>query len=218
MRRILLSAVMSLAALPAFAADLPSRVMPAPSPIMATPVYNWTGFYVGANAGYAWGSGDVSVLGNAPILSALSLAGLPTGASLDNDGFTMGVQAGYNYQINQFVLGAEADANWVDGSDSKGALGSTGLNFYSSSKVEWLSTIRARAGFAINNVLIYGTGGFAFGEAKSTVTVSGPFGFGSYTGSKLGHPYGLDARRRCRIRLYAQHHRPRRISLLRSRR
>ena len=186
MRRILLSAVMSLAALPAFAADLPSRVMPAPSPIMATPVYNWTGFYVGANAGYAWGSGDVSVLGNAPILSALSLAGLPNGASLDNDGFTMGVQAGYNYQINQFVLGAEADANWVDGSDSKGALGSTGLNFYSSSKVEWLSTIRARAGFAINNVLIYGTGGFAFGEAKSTVTVSGPFGFGSYTGSESG--------------------------------
>ena len=58
MRRILLSAVMSLAALPAFAADLPSRVTPAPSPIMAAPVYNWTGFYIGANAGYTWGYGD----------------------------------------------------------------------------------------------------------------------------------------------------------------
>ena len=184
MRRILLSAVMSLAALPAFAADLPSRVTPAPSPIMAAPVYNWTGFYVGANAGYAWGSGDVTVLGNPAVLSALSLAGLPTGVSLDNDGFTIGVQAGYNYQINQFVLGAEADANWVDGSDNRGALGSTGLNYFSSSKVEWLSTIRARAGFAINNVLIYGTGGFAFGEAKSTVTLSLPGS--AWTGSESG--------------------------------
>ncbi|MCP8940099.1 porin family protein [Alsobacter sp. SYSU M60028] len=151
MRRILLASVMSLAALPAFAADLPVRTAPvAPAPVYA-PLYNWTGFYIGANAGYAWGNSDV-----------VDLA-LGTKYSLDPGGFTAGLQAGYNYQVNQFVLGVEADANWIDASDSY----SDGF-VYASSKVSWLSTIRARVGYAFNNVLIYATGGIAFGEAKAT--------------------------------------------------
>ncbi|MCP8940102.1 porin family protein [Alsobacter sp. SYSU M60028] len=185
MRRILLASAMSLAALPAFAADLPARTAPiAPAPVMA-PMYNWTGFYVGANAGYAWGSGDLTFI-NFPTTE------LGSGMSLDNDGFTAGVQVGYNYQINQFVLGVEADANWVEGSDKRTVLGPT-LTAYGTSKVEWLSTIRARLGFAVNNFLIYGTGGFAFGQGKATLTIADAEGTqwsGSQSGTRTGWTLG----------------------------
>ncbi|MCP8940101.1 porin family protein [Alsobacter sp. SYSU M60028] len=169
MRRILLASVMSLAALPAFAADLPARTAPvAPAPVMA-PMYNWTGFYIGANAGYTWGSGDVSVVGDSTFISNLNAVGAPTKGSLDPGGFTLGLQAGYNYQVNQFVMGVEADANWVDASKSSYWAGLTpGSTASFGSKIEWLSTIRGRLGYAVNNFLIYGTGGFAFGQGKAT--------------------------------------------------
>ncbi len=183
MRRILLSAVMSLAALPAFAADLPSRVTPAPSPIMAAPVYNWTGFYIGANAGYNWASGDQNVIGNPAALTAFGALGIPTAYGLDADGFTAGLQAGYNYQINQFVLGVEADINWVDAED-RGSFTTVGGNSGTvQTQTEWLSTIRARVGFAANNFLIYGTGGFAFGELSADAAFTVP-GVGTWNGSQ----------------------------------
>lgn len=176
MRRIVLASALSLAALPAFAADLPARTAPvAPAPV-AAPAYNWSGFYVGANAGYAWGSSDVQVYGNAA--SALSAAGLATKYSPDVDGGSFGVQAGYNYQINQFVLGVEGDIDglWTNGSRNfSGRLAGVGTPDLAA-KVEtennWLATLRARAGFAANNFLIYGTGGFAFGGTKVTGTAS----------------------------------------------
>ena len=84
------------------AADLPRR---APPPVFTpVPVFTWTGFYVGVNAGYGWNNNDVSVT-------------LPSGATFTSDdegGFVGGAQVGYNYQIGALVLGLEADLQYAD--------------------------------------------------------------------------------------------------------
>lgn len=80
----------------ASAADLRRPVYKAPSYLSPAPIYNWTGFYIGAHGGYGWSnfSGD----------------GTFGPGSATAKGFLGGGQLGYNYQIGQFVIGAEADA------------------------------------------------------------------------------------------------------------
>src|SRR5688572_2217143 len=89
-------AALTLAAWPASAADLPGRYMPPPAPMAAPmyiPMFTWTGFYVGANAGYGWGSADGDI----------SIRGVGRGLiSADADGFFAGGQAGYNWQFGAF--------------------------------------------------------------------------------------------------------------------
>lgn len=81
----------------AFAADLPSRKMAPAAPVTYAPAFAWTGFYVGANAGYGFGQ--------------ISKAG-----TLFNDpaGFVGGGQIGYNYQMNNIVFGLEGDLQYAD--------------------------------------------------------------------------------------------------------
>ena len=69
--------------------------------------YNWTGFYVGLNAGAAWGGGCDNV---SPFFPGIGTGwqGIGCGGG-GNASFIGGAQAGYNYQINQFVIGVEAD-------------------------------------------------------------------------------------------------------------
>lgn len=120
----------------ASAADLPRRSAPMPSTVTApASVYNWTGVYVGANGGYAWG--DVNR------------------TNLNPAGFIGGGQIGANYQIGQFVVGAETDLMGTGASDSFAGRKYT-LNY--------LGTLRGRAGVAFGNVLVYGTGGMAYGN------------------------------------------------------
>ena len=95
---------------------------------------SWAGFYLGGNVGYAWGS----------------VANSPTKPS----GFVGGVQAGYNFNNGPFVFGLEGDIQ-VTGADDTFAP----WKFSN----PWFGTVRGRAGYAINNVLLYGTGGLAFG-------------------------------------------------------
>ena len=124
----------------ALAADLPARRM-APAPYVAVPVFTWTGFYVGANVGAAWNGNDrndFGFLGN----RYTTAAGFPvdTGGAFggvfggrDNDVSILGgVQAGYNWQVTPgggFVLGIEADIQWVGNSNRRdGFLGFGGTN------------------------------------------------------------------------------------------
>lgn len=147
-KKILAVSALIIAPVAASAADLPRRsaaVAPAP---YAAPVFAWSGFYAGLNGGYAWGDSKFS-------------AGR-TG-SADLDGWLAGAQLGYNHQVGSFVLGAEGDLNWADLSGS--AVCHTAPQTCSS-KVNWLGSARARAGFAANNILFYGTGGFGFGGLK----------------------------------------------------
>lgn len=122
--------LVALMAVPAAAADMS---YPAPAPVASyapAPVFTWTGFYLGANAGYGWGEAD---------------------ASADVDGFLGGLQAGYNWQgAGPLVFGVEADIQYADVSSSAFTL-------------DYFGTVRARIGYAFDQFLIYGTGGFAYG-------------------------------------------------------
>ncbi|MFZ1952086.1 MAG: outer membrane protein [Pseudolabrys sp.] len=117
----------------AVAADLPRG--PAPYYYQPPAVYNWTGFYAGLNLGYEWGK--------------------VTNSSIDPSGIAGGGQIGYNWQIGQFVFGAEADIQASAADDTFAP--------YKFSN-PWFGTVRGRAGYAINNVLLYGTLGLAYGN------------------------------------------------------
>ena len=100
--------------------------------------YSWAGPYIGGNLGYAWGSVDNN----------------PTKPS----GFAGGVQAGYNFQTGPWVFGIEGDIQ------ASGAEQTFAPWKFSN---PWFGTLRGRAGYALNNVLFYGTGGLAFGELRA---------------------------------------------------
>jgi outer membrane immunogenic protein len=161
----------------ASAADLPRKAPLVPLP---PPAYSWTGWYVGLNAGGAWGSWDTSADPNAifnfPLTSAFITANQP---NLNPGGFTGGGQIGYNWQTGNWVLGGEADLNYFGLRDSLAfgpnhVPGTTGNQLAVSRNVstDWLETIRARLGFASNNWLFYVTGGLAVSELKFSDTVN----------------------------------------------
>jgi outer membrane immunogenic protein len=122
------------------------------SPIPYAPAFSWTGVYVGTHAGYAWSDADWQY--------ALS-PGVSTGH--DGSGWLAGGQIGYNLQLQQFVIGVEADASsaWLDGSTS-----CPNAAFSCSHSYNWLASVRGRAGVAINGnrTLLYGTAGFAWAD------------------------------------------------------
>jgi outer membrane immunogenic protein len=179
MRRQVLVLSALLASGTAYAADLPTRK--APPPMMAVePIYNWTGFYVGLNAGAIWGSGSTSVTGS-PALLSLGPAFVPSSfASSSSGAFVGGGQAGYNYQVGSGVFGVEADIDGTSLSKSGsftsvarvGGAGGPTLTMNASGKLDYLGTIRARAGFTPwDRFLVYATGGFAYGGAHTSASV-----------------------------------------------
>ena len=137
---------------------------PVKAPVVAiAPAYSWTGFYLGANAGGAWGDFD-------------TWQGKYSDGFLEEEdswsrsasGFIAGGQIGYNYQfLNNVVLGIEADIEWSDiDATRSGSDGFEDRHFSYGSEVEWFGTLRARLGYAFDTLLVYGTGGAAFGKVK----------------------------------------------------
>jgi outer membrane immunogenic protein len=153
----------------AMAADLP-RKAPAYTPPLP-PVFSWTGFYVGGNAGWGWlrDSGGTFCINPAGILNGPGCnAQTATSDQIRGDGFICGAQAGYNWQINNWVLGIEAD---FQGAAIKGSVAApiflVAIPILSAienaiEKLEWFGTVRGRLGVAFDRVFVYGTGGFAF--------------------------------------------------------
>jgi outer membrane immunogenic protein len=135
----------------ALAADMPqSALPPAFVPVVAT-VYNWGGIYLGLNGGYAFGSSKWS---SGPITSGnFSVTGPAIGGTL-----------GVNIQSDAFVFGVETD---LDYSPVKGNASPVFCAACQTSNT-WLGTTRARAGYAANRVLFYGTAGGAYGNIKAT--------------------------------------------------
>lgn len=155
-RAMTASALLAGTAVAAAAADLPRSSAPYYSP--APMVYNWAGFYVGANLGYQWGK--------------------ITNSSINPSGVAGGVQGGYNWQQGQFVFGAETDIQ-LSGADDTFAP-------YKFSN-PWFGTLRARVGYAFNNILPYITGGLAYGNVK------GESGSLSENKTQLGWTLGVGA-------------------------
>jgi outer membrane immunogenic protein len=142
MRNRLIGTIASLAltGTAAGAADLYRN--PASYAPSATPYtsYSWMGPYVGANFGYQWGS-----LSN---------------SSASPNGIAGGLQGGFNWQYQQLVLGGETDLQL---SDATG----TFANYQFANP--WFGTVRGRAGFAMNNILFYGTLGLAYGRGRVNI-------------------------------------------------
>ncbi|EJN15393.1 opacity protein [Bradyrhizobium sp. YR681] len=146
MKKVLLaSACLFALAAPASAADLAARPY-TKAPVAVASVYNWTGFYLGIVGGGAWEDA------NSPRMQG---------------GFVGGT-AGYNWQTGSVVFGVEADGAWADVNASATALGIT-----VSSKTDALGTVRGRIGYAVNQVLFYGTGGYAWIDNKLSVSALG---------------------------------------------
>ena len=122
----------------ACAADLPMGSYYSPPPEPLPPSAMWMGPYLGATVGYEWGGVDNS----------------PTHPS----GVVGGIEGGYNWQRGSFVFGGEADLQ-LSGADD------TISPFEFSNP--WFGTLRARGGIALNNVLLYGTGGLAYGSLRA---------------------------------------------------
>jgi outer membrane immunogenic protein len=208
MKRMLIGSAVAasmLAATSAFAADLPAKVYTkAPPPVVA--VYDWTGFYIGGNIGYSWGrSSDTSTLTNG--------AGTVLFTSADKtnlNGVVGGGQIGYNWQMQNWLWGLEAD---IQGTDEKGSRAFTcpigtctpstlfgviavfvapgpAVPLALNQKIDWFGTVRGRVGILVDpKVLLYATGGLAYGEVKSSETIGAFTGFSS-TNTKAGYTVG----------------------------
>ncbi len=200
MRLIVALSAMAIFAAPAVAADLAVK---AQKPV-AVAVYNWTGFYVGGNAGYGWASAhDSMALGGAWLTDGSSdnipLTPLGNG-QLKPRGFTGGLQAGYNYQAGPWVFGLEADANvtrmTANFSRPNLNLGSGDSYAFSSSFAsDWLVTVRPRLGYAVDRLLVYATGGLAIANQKFSQNIAqlnAPFTeAGSVSATKAGWTAGV---------------------------
>jgi|SRR5271170_902267 len=162
--RLSLAALLVSAAIPAAAADLPTA-KPAPM-FTPVPVFNWTGFYIGVNAGGAWNnSGDVTI--HDPVSGPHSYSISSRG------GFIGGGQLGYNYQTGQWVFGIESDIQGVAGSSSVNVGPYGFLHLNTSGNGGWLGTTRGRVGYAVDRTLFYVTGGIAYGGLNSATLNGG---------------------------------------------
>ncbi|MEI7599722.1 MAG: outer membrane beta-barrel protein [Aestuariivirga sp.] len=174
MKKIALTVSTAFAAL-ALASAAHAADMTAPA------TYDWTGFYLGANAGIAWNNSGVD---NNFDVDGDGINDLTNKIEGDQTAFTAGGLVGYNYQIDQIVLGVEADFNYLGFSDnnSRSAVTQFGdLTAKSSFEADWFGTIRGRLGYAIDNVLIYGTGGLAYGHMSADGKVTLDDGIDTYS-------------------------------------
>jgi outer membrane immunogenic protein len=155
----------------AAAADL-QRAAPTPAPVYApaTPYYDWTGFYLGANGG--WAEGD----------SRFNFEGAGLGRDrFDTSGFLAGGTAGYNVQLGHIVFGLEGDVDWSNVNGSSNCALST---LSCQTQNNWLGTARGRIGVAFDRVLPYVTGGLAVGD------ISANTGAGSASTTNAGWTVG----------------------------
>jgi outer membrane immunogenic protein len=154
----------------ASAADLAPRYTKAPSAPVA--LYNWTGFYIGIHGGGDWSRGD-GLVDALPSAVAFNRAGDVFG--LDASAAVAGVHGGYNWQVApNWLIGAEADWSWTNNRATASApvrdpagLPFAGTNITTMTRsIDGLATIRGRLGWVNNNLLLYVTGGGAWGDVN----------------------------------------------------
>jgi outer membrane immunogenic protein len=199
-----------------------ASVLGAAGSAQAQTLPSWQGFYVGAFAGGAWGRSDATTITNCsvagippgyfcstPLGAANGLAVNTSGTgSMSGSGFTGGVQIGHNWQRGNFLYGAEADFGSFNLRGSRqasafyptaaGTVATTELYTVGSSfKTDWLFTLRARAGWARDNWLIFGTAGLAVTRLEVTTSFSdtnlpapGASGAGTASATKPGFAIG----------------------------
>jgi outer membrane immunogenic protein len=202
------AALVAIGTVAAQAADLPTR-KEAPAPVFVPPPFTWTGFYIGVNAGGIWPSGsrEASIFDPlAGVDGGFLSASFPGGLGSQSAGFIGGGQAGYNWQTGAFVLGVETD---FDGTTLSKSFNNSGAPFLGGpflgdvlsvngkASLSWLGTTRARLGFVAtpdNRLMIYATGGVAYGGGTSNFSafdsLTGAFWTGSPSSTRVGWTIG----------------------------
>jgi outer membrane immunogenic protein len=193
----------------AVAADMPVKARP-----LAVPAYNWTGGYVGGNAGYGWDrtSADYQRADCADTAITLIFGAcgsglppfdgtLPGPSTMKGTGALAGVQAGYNQQYGAGVVGIEFDYSWarVKGDGTSNFLFLPGVNgdlapshVVGGHKITSFATIRGRLGWLPTQTwLIYATGGFAFANVDRNVAMTLPGSVGAGGGFAFRCATGL---------------------------
>jgi outer membrane immunogenic protein len=158
-----------------FAADLPAPAMTYKAMPPAAPAFSWTGFYLGGNVGYGWATDDPGTISFYQPVGVF--AGSIPGINSRLNGVIGGGQIGYNQQINNFVVGLEGD---FSGTGMKGSVTDNVNTYTASTQINWLATVRGRAGVAFDRTLVYATGGLAIASVKTTLNDTYP-GFGIIT-------------------------------------
>jgi outer membrane immunogenic protein len=165
---------------PASAADvtLPrtTKARPIAQPLVS-PVFNWTGFYIGGNVGYGWSHSDYTndITGT---LNGIQRSVTNSG-SINGQGGFGGGQIGFNYQfLGGWVAGIEADIDAAHIASSTSAC-FTGVGPITTAvcgtrdtRLDDFGTLRGRLGYAFNNWLVYGTGGWAWGHGSNTIGIT----------------------------------------------
>ncbi|QBR71807.1 porin family protein [Beijerinckiaceae bacterium] len=200
LRKFLLASVgaFALTSSAALAADLPSRAPP-PIYVPPVPIFTWTGIYVGGQVGYAWGQTHNHFVTAFPGIAVFA----DDSFGQNPNGVIGGAHVGYNYQINQWVLGLEGS---VDGTSMKktvlfapGAAFFAPVGFFGSgvtatTRADIQGSIRGRIGVAWDRALIYATGGVAFGGFNTSYTFFSPFfalgGTSSFSTTRVGWTVG----------------------------
>ena len=163
-KKILIAAAsLAIASSSAPAADLPAQSYKSP-PVVAQ-VYNWTGVYVGVNGGYGWGTQDPLIL----------FSNRFDRTSFDISGGMIGGTVGAQIQQGYVVLGLEGDLDWANikgsGISNPSILGiGQGITLNTTTNVSAVGTARLRAGVALDNLLLYVTGGVAFERSSANGT------------------------------------------------
>ncbi len=171
--------------------------------------YDWQGAYFGANIGAGINNSQISsrysYKGSEAITPEAADLIDSMGQSYDSTdaGFSGGISAGYNWQYDSVVLGLEADINYLDATGSQSRNVSDIVNSIFASDAtsakerlqvesEWFGTIRGRLGYAADNILLYGTGGFAYGNATASSRFDATNGgeYANWNGSDDGWRFG----------------------------
>jgi outer membrane immunogenic protein len=176
----------------AFAADLGSA---APAPVYTkapiAPLYSWTGFYVGGDIGWFGAKQDATTNPGpspgfgAPAIGGAGLAGFgqtATNNSLDKNGMSGGLYAGYNWQwTTNWVAGVEGDFSWLNRNVSNNQTSSatfpgfpvSDFNMNVSASNHWLASLRGRLGYTPGPALFYVTGGAAWTDTSYSASATG---------------------------------------------
>jgi len=164
MKKVLLvtaSLIAISATAPALAADLAARPYTKAPPMVAA-IYDWSGFYVGANGG--WGSSRNSWDSVPPFFFGAE-------GSHDATGGVAGGQIGYRWQSGTWVFGLEAQGDWADLSGSN--ISTLFPGFVNNSKIDAFGLFTGQVGWAANNVLFYVKGGAAVTSNKYNINTAG---------------------------------------------
>lgn len=154
MKKFLLGSValLALGVTSASAADLAARPYTKAPPMMAA-IYDWSGFYIGANGGYGTSRDRRTNLTTNTFLG-----------SYDPDGGVAGGQVGYRWQTGAWVFGLEAQGDWANLRGSTQNLGN--VTNHLTSKMDAFGLFTGQIGYAWSNALLYAKGGAAVTDRR----------------------------------------------------